>query len=39
MRLSSPAATKQYIIKQSDHVPAWVSFRTDEDLDEDEDEE
>jgi hypothetical protein len=35
MRLSSPAAAKEYIIRQSDHVPAWVSFRIDEDLDED----
>ena len=37
MPLASRADTKEYIIEQSDHVPVWVSFRTDEDLDGDED--
>jgi hypothetical protein len=35
MRIESPAAAKKYIIEQSDHVPVWVSFRIDEDLDDD----
>lgn len=34
MSLPSAEATKKYIIEQSDHVPVWMSFRTDEDLDE-----
>jgi predicted extracellular nuclease len=33
MPLSSEAEAKKYIVQQSDHVPVWVSFRTDEDLD------
>lgn len=34
MSLESRPAAKKYIIEQSDHVPAWASFRIDEDLDE-----
>ena len=33
MRLDSPEERKKYIIEQSDHVPAWESFRIDKDLD------
>ena len=35
MRIDSVEERKKYIIEQSDHVPAWVSFRTDKDLDDD----
>jgi len=35
MRFASADETKKYIIEQSDHAPAWVSFRIDTDLDED----
>jgi endonuclease/exonuclease/phosphatase family metal-dependent hydrolase len=34
MKLPSAGAAKRYIIEQSDHVPVWMSFRNDEDLDE-----
>jgi predicted extracellular nuclease len=33
MRLDTPEERKKYIFEQSDHVPAWVSFRIDADLD------
>lgn len=33
LKLESPEETAKYIIEQSDHAPAWVSFRTDKDLD------
>jgi endonuclease/exonuclease/phosphatase family metal-dependent hydrolase len=33
MKLTSVDAAKRYIIEQSDHVPVWMSFRNDEDLD------
>jgi exonuclease III len=33
MKLPSRDETEKYIIEQSDHVPVWVSFRTDADLD------
>lgn len=32
-KLESDEAAKRYIIEQSDHVPAWVSFRIDVDRD------
>lgn len=35
MPIGSQAEAKKYIIEQSDHVPVWVSFRIDEDLDDD----
>lgn len=38
MKFASADETKKYIIEQSDHAPAWVSFRIDTDLDEDDDE-
>jgi len=34
MSLPSAESAKKHIIEQSDHVPVWMSFRTDEDLDE-----
>ncbi|REK08956.1 MAG: hypothetical protein DWQ37_19010 [Planctomycetota bacterium] len=34
MTLDSEGAAKQFILEQSDHVPVWVSFRIDKDLDE-----
>jgi len=33
MPISSEGKAKKYIIEQSDHVPVWVSFRFDKDLD------
>jgi predicted extracellular nuclease len=36
MPLKSRADAKRYIVEQSDHVPIAVSFRIDEDLDDDE---
>jgi hypothetical protein len=33
MKLPSRDEATRYIIEQSDHVPVWVSFRTDADLD------
>ena len=33
LKLESPEEVKKYIIEQSDHVPVWISFRTDKDLD------
>jgi hypothetical protein len=33
LKLESPEQAKMYIIEQSDHVPVWISFRTDKDLD------
>jgi hypothetical protein len=33
LKLPSREDTEKYIIEQSDHVPIWVSFRTDADLD------
>ena len=37
MPLATAADAKKQIRSQSDHVPAWASFRSDEDLDGDED--
>ena len=34
MKTDSVEERKKYVIEQSDHVPAWVSFRVDKDLDE-----
>jgi endonuclease/exonuclease/phosphatase family metal-dependent hydrolase len=33
MKLPSREETEKYIVEKSDHVPVWVSFRTDADLD------
>ncbi len=33
MKIDTPEERKKYVMEQSDHVPAWVSFRTDKDLD------
>jgi hypothetical protein len=33
LRLDTPEEREKYIIEQSDHVPAWMSFRIDKDLD------
>lgn len=33
MKIDTVEERKKYVIEQSDHVPAWVSFRTDKDLD------
>jgi endonuclease/exonuclease/phosphatase family metal-dependent hydrolase len=33
VKLGSADEATKYILGQSDHVPAWVSFRTDKDLD------
>jgi endonuclease/exonuclease/phosphatase family metal-dependent hydrolase len=33
MKIDTPEERKKYVIEQSDHVPAWVSFRIDKDLD------
>jgi predicted extracellular nuclease len=37
MKLDSQDAAKRHIIEESDHVPAWASFRIDEDLDDEDD--
>lgn len=34
LRLDTPEERQKYIIEQSDHVPVWMSFRIDKDLDE-----
>jgi hypothetical protein len=33
LKIDTPEERKKYVFEQSDHVPAWVSFRTDQDLD------
>jgi endonuclease/exonuclease/phosphatase family metal-dependent hydrolase len=33
LKIDTVEERKKYVIEQSDHVPAWVSFRTDKDLD------
>jgi endonuclease/exonuclease/phosphatase family metal-dependent hydrolase len=33
LKIDTPEERKKYVMEQSDHVPAWVSFRIDKDLD------